>query len=82
VTLVTDGEVLAALFLLSLRIAILSAFVAFFVHLRRRAVLDADRELDREWFELQRASRNAWRRAHLDGSCLIPRTDRTTGGIP
>ena len=58
---VTDAEALAALFLLGLRLAVLGAFVGFFFHLRRQARLNADRELDREWSELQRVSRSAWR---------------------
>ena len=59
---VSDAEALAALFLLGLRLAVLGTFAAFFCHLRRQARLHADRELDREWSELQRDSRTAWRR--------------------
>ena len=62
----TDAEALGVLFLLGLRLAVLGAFVAFFVHLRRHSRLNADRELDREWSKLQQASRTAWRRVHQE----------------
>ena len=81
VNLVTDPEALAALFLLGLRLAILGAFLAFFFHLRRQARLHADRELDREWAELQRASRTAWRRVP-QGRFVSDRVNLSnTGGI-
>ncbi|HUL72101.1 MAG TPA: hypothetical protein VLT86_03320 [Vicinamibacterales bacterium] len=60
--LVIDAEALAALFLFGMRLAVLGAFVALFFYLRRKERLHADRELDREWSELQHPSRNAWRR--------------------
>jgi len=71
---VTHAETLAALFLLGLRLAVLGAFVAFFFHLRRQARLNADRELDREWSELQQDSSTAWRRVQWTHSDRVSRT--------
>jgi hypothetical protein len=48
-----DGTKLGILALLGVTLAVQSAFVAFFLYLRRRAKRIADIDLDTEWAELQ-----------------------------
>jgi hypothetical protein len=59
---VIDAAAFGVGFLLGLTVAVMAAFVVFFFYLRRQSRTVADRELDTEWSNLQRDSRNAWRR--------------------
>jgi hypothetical protein len=52
-----DGAKLGVLVMLGVLFAVQGAFVAFFLHLRKRAKENADVEIDMEWLELQRGSR-------------------------
>jgi len=54
-----DGAKLGVLVMLGVLFAVQGAFVAFFLHLRKRARQNADVELDMEWSELQRGSRTS-----------------------
>ena len=54
-----DGTRLGVLALLAILFAVQAGFVAFFLHLRKRARLNADIELDTEWSELQRSPRTS-----------------------
>jgi hypothetical protein len=54
-TSMIDGAKLGVLVLLAVLLAVQGAFVAFFLHLRKRAKRFADLELDSEWSELQRS---------------------------
>jgi len=54
-----DGAKLGVLVMLGVLFAVQGAFVAFFLHLRKRAKENADIELDLEWSELQRGSRTS-----------------------
>ncbi len=54
-----DGAKLGVLVLLAVLLAVQSAFVAFFLYLRRRAKRFADVELDHEWSELQKSPRTS-----------------------
>jgi hypothetical protein len=52
-TSMIDGAKLGILVLLGITLAVQSAFVGFFLYLRKRAKLIADIDLDTEWSELQ-----------------------------
>jgi len=54
-TWLISGTKLGILALLGVLLAVQAAFVAFFLHLRKRAKDNADIELDSEWSELQRS---------------------------
>ena len=54
-----DGAKLGVLVMLGVLFAVQGAFVAFFLHLRKRAKENAEIELDTEWLELQRGSRTS-----------------------
>jgi hypothetical protein len=58
-TSMIDGTKLGVLVLLAVTLAVQGAFVAFFLHLRKRAKRMADVELDTEWSELQRSPRTS-----------------------
>lgn len=58
-TAMIDGAKLGVVVLLAILLAVQGGFVAFFLYLRRRAKRTADIELDREWSELQGASRTS-----------------------
>ena len=49
------GAKLGVLVMLAVLFAVQAGFVAFFLHLRKRAKLNAELELDTEWSELQRS---------------------------
>jgi hypothetical protein len=49
-----DAARLGMWLLLAVTLGLQGAFVAFFLHLRRRAARAADRALDEEWSRLQR----------------------------
>ena len=54
-TSMIDGTKLGILVMLGILLAVQGAFVAFFLHLRRRAKQVADIELADEWSALQRS---------------------------
>ena len=54
-TTLVAGTRLGALALLGMTLAVQSAFVGFFLYLRKRAKRTADIELDSEWSELQKS---------------------------
>jgi len=54
-----NGAKLGVLVMLGVLFAVQGAFVAFFLHLRKRAKQNADIELDLEWSEFQRGSRTS-----------------------
>jgi hypothetical protein len=54
-TSMVDGTKLGVLVLLAITLVVQGGFVAFFLHLRKRAKRIADVELDTEWSELQKA---------------------------
>ena len=54
-----DGARLGVIAMLGVLFVVQGAFVAFFLHLRKRARQNADVELDLEWSELQRGSRTS-----------------------
>lgn len=56
-TYLIDGTRLGILVMLGVTFAVQGAFVAFFLHLRKRARQLADADLDAEWSDLQRGSR-------------------------
>jgi hypothetical protein len=58
-TSMVDGTKLGVLVLLAITLAVQGGFLAFFLHLRKRAKLIADIELDTEWSELQGVSRTS-----------------------
>jgi hypothetical protein len=58
-TSMIDGAKLGVLAMLAVLFVVQGAFVAFFLHLRRRAKRIADIELDSEWSELQRSPRTS-----------------------
>jgi heme/copper-type cytochrome/quinol oxidase subunit 2 len=58
-TSMIDGTKLGILVMIAITAVVQGAFVAFFLHLRKRAKRMADVELDSEWSELQRASRTS-----------------------
>jgi hypothetical protein len=58
-TSMIDGTKLGVLVLLAVTLAVQGAFVAFFLHLRKRAKRMADVELDTEWSKLQRSPRTS-----------------------
>jgi len=58
-TSMIDGTKLGVLVMLGITLAVQSAFVGFFLYLRRRAKRIAELELETEWSELQRASRTS-----------------------
>jgi hypothetical protein len=58
-TSMVDGTKLGVLVLLAITLVVQGGFVAFFLHLRKRAKRMADVELDTEWSELQRSPRTS-----------------------
>jgi hypothetical protein len=58
-TSLIDGTKLGILALLAITFVVQGSFAGFFLYLRRRAKRIAEVELDREWSELQRASRTS-----------------------
>ena len=54
-TTMIEGTRLGILVLLGVVLAVQGGFVAFFLHLRKRAKRHAELELDAEWSELQRS---------------------------
>jgi hypothetical protein len=54
-TSMIDGARLGVLVMLAVLFAVQAGFVAFFLHLRKCAKLNAEVELDSEWSELQRS---------------------------
>jgi hypothetical protein len=56
---IIDGARLGVVVLLGVLLAVQGGFVAFFLYLRKRSKRNADIELDREWSELQGASRTS-----------------------
>jgi hypothetical protein len=58
-TSMIDGAKLGVLAMLAVLFAVQGGFVAFFLHLRKRAKRIADIELDTEWSELQRSPRTS-----------------------
>jgi hypothetical protein len=58
-TAMIDGTKLGVLVLLAVTLVVQGGFVAFFLHLRKRAKRIADVELDSEWSELQRSPRTS-----------------------
>jgi len=52
-TTMLSGTKLGVLVLLAVTLAVQGAFLAFFLHLRKRAKQAADFELETEWSELQ-----------------------------
>jgi hypothetical protein len=56
-TSLIDGTRLGVLVLLAITLAVQGGFLAFFLHLRKRAKKFADVELDTEWSKLQRSPR-------------------------
>jgi hypothetical protein len=58
-TSMIDGTKLGVLVLLAVTLVVQGGFVAFFLHLRKRAKRMADVELDTEWSELQRSPRTS-----------------------
>ena len=56
-TSMVDGTKLGVLVMLAITLTVQGLFVAFFLHLRRRAKRVADIDFDNEWSELQKASR-------------------------
>ena len=58
-TSTVQGTRIGIMVLLVITLAVQGGFVAFFLHLRRRAKQNADVELDIEWSELQRTPRRA-----------------------
>ena len=58
-TSMIDGTKLGVLVLLAITLVVQGGFVAFFLHLRKRAKRIADIELDTEWSELQRTPRTS-----------------------
>jgi hypothetical protein len=54
-TSMIDGAKLGVLVMLGVLFAVQGGFVAFFLHLRKRAKLNAEVELETEWSELQRS---------------------------
>ena len=58
-TSMIDATRLGVVVLLAVLLVVQGAFVAFFLHLRRRAKQSADIELDSEWSELQRSPRTS-----------------------
>ena len=52
-----DGTKLGVLVMLAVTLTVQGLFVAFFLHLRRRAKRIADIDFENEWSELQKASR-------------------------
>ena len=54
-----QGTRIGIMVLLVITLAVQGGFVAFFLHLRKRARQNADAELDSEWSELQRTPRRA-----------------------
>lgn len=56
-TYLIDGTRLGILVMLGVTFAVQGAFLAFFLHLRKRTREIADGDLDAEWAELQRGSR-------------------------
>ena len=58
-TSTVQGTRIGILVLLVITLAVQGGFVAFFLHLRKRARLNADAELDTEWSKLQRTPRRA-----------------------
>jgi hypothetical protein len=58
-TSMVQGTRVGIMVLLVITLAVQGGFVAFFLHLRKRAKQNADAELDTEWSELQRTPRRA-----------------------
>lgn len=58
-TSMVDGTKLGVLVLLAITLVVQGGFVAFFLHLRKRAKRFADVELDTEWSELQKAPKTS-----------------------
>ena len=58
-TSMIDGTKLGVLVLLAITLVVQGGFVAFFLHLRKRAKRMAEVELDTEWSELQRSPRTS-----------------------
>jgi hypothetical protein len=58
-TSMIDGTKLGVLVLLAITLVVQGGFVAFFLHLRKRAKRMADVELDTEWSKLQRSPRTS-----------------------
>ena len=58
-TSMIDGTKLGVLVLLAITLVVQGGFVAFFLHLRKRAKRMADIELDTEWSKLQGAPRTS-----------------------
>lgn len=56
-TALIDGTRLGILVMLGITVAVQGGFVAFFIHLRKRAKRAAESELDDEWSKLQRTPR-------------------------
>jgi len=56
-TSMVDGTKLGVLVMLAVTLTVQGLFVAFFLHLRRRAKRIADIDFENEWSELQKASR-------------------------
>jgi hypothetical protein len=56
-TSIVEGTKIGIIVMLAITLAVQGAFVAFFLHLRRRAKRNAELELDQEWSQLQGASR-------------------------
>jgi len=54
-TALISGTKLGMLAMLAVLFAVQGAFVAFFLHLRKRAKDNADVELDSEWSQLQKS---------------------------
>jgi hypothetical protein len=58
-TALVDGTKLGVFVMLAILLAVQGGFVAFFLHLRKRAKRFADIELDTEWSDLQRGPRTS-----------------------
>jgi hypothetical protein len=58
-TSTVQGTRIGIMVLLIITLAVQGGFVAFFLHLRKRAKQNVDAELDSEWSELQRTPRRA-----------------------
>ena len=54
-----DGAKLGVLALVAVTLTVQGAFVAFFLYLRKRAKHAADVELETEWLDLQRGSKQS-----------------------
>jgi heme/copper-type cytochrome/quinol oxidase subunit 2 len=58
-TSMVDGTKIGIVVMLVITLVVQGAFVAFFLHLRKRAKQNSDVEIEAEWLELQRGSRTS-----------------------